>query len=867
MGELSPQEWSQLKDCWAHAEALPSAEREAWLMTQSISAGGREMLLSFIRAEDDSSWVDQPAHQLLGLEVEDSPVDSAPSMVGRRLGPFRVTRLVGRGGMGAVYEAERADDTFRQRVAIKTVWRGADSEVLLQRFRSERQILAALQHANIAQLLDGGATEEGTPWLAMEFIEGTPIDVWCDAHSLSINQRLDLFRQVCAGVSHAHQRLVVHRDLKPSNILVNSDGTVKLLDFGVAKLLSLSDADGTLTSAGLLPFTAAYAAPEQLDEHAVSTAIDVYALGGVLTLLLAGSPPRDVPGLSTADRLAAVRQGKHRAPSVIAGEQPLHVAGARAMASPARLAAVLRGELDSIADVALRYEPSHRYSSVEALSEDVLRYLRRMPVIARKAGRAYRVWSLIRRRQALTMALLSVFTVLVVSATVTWRQARAARSEALRAEKSTAFLSGLVTGYNATSYDPLVRVGPTGSVAQLLDSMLIRIPGEFSNDPRTRARLYTAIGSNLVTQGRMERALEVLDSAQMLAAAGYGRSSVEYARARLEQSSLGLGISGPPAAVETLNEVRSIVAQNPEDHELRSRFLLLQSAYAMQLGHVREADSLAKIVLHSSEGQPRNILTLRAEGMRLYTASWLTRDPREYLRRATAIDALTDSLGLTGIKEQINAVSGSFEALTVLGRSEHAGLMLERLQVLTAGAAAQTGVDTVTMANNQAALARLTGDTAAERAAVGEAMRKLDEGSVLEPEGWLKVLESYVNISLANGTAVEAVPVAQRYLKRLQTTESPLILGLTSWHVARIELAAGNPDAALEVVKSGEQWIAGAPDLVSVLPLLARVRIAALTQLGRIQEADSVRAAWRPAGSYPPCTPGGNWKGCPDLPQ
>lgn len=866
--ELSSDEWVALKALWEACEELSAERRTARLADPAVAPAVRRTLEELFALEESAGEaLERPAHERLGLT---SPISSnaiAPAtMVGRRLGPFKVLQLVGRGGMGAVYEAERADLAYRQRVAIKTLWRGADSDVLMQRFRSERQILAALQHPNIAQLIDGGSTEEGTPWLAMEFVEGTPIDVWCDARALDIPARLDLFRQVCAAVQHAHQRLVVHRDLKPSNVLVSTDGVVKLLDFGVAKLMAPTDADGTLTGAGLSPLTAAYAAPEQLDDTPLSTATDIYALGAILTLLLAGEPPRDVTGLSSPERLLAIREGTPRAPSAIAAVAPMSQVTARRLPSPAKLAGALRGELDAIAQMALRREPARRYASAEALSDDVHRFLRRDRVRARLDSTGYRVWSFVRRRRVLTAAVSSVFVTIVVAGVVAWTQARAATAEARRAERATTFLSGLVTGSNATSYDPLVRLAPNGTLAQLLDSALTRIPREFADDPRIRARLYTAIGANLVTQGREDRALVVLDSARRLATRGYGASSPDFARASLEWAATEMAFTGPAAIDRALAEAERIAAAYPKDTELKARLDLVRASQAMALGRVQLADSLATRVIAGERARQRTMLSLRAEAARMYASSWIRRDPRDYLRRARAVRRLGDSLGMSGTTEQLTAMNAEFEALAVLGRTDEAARSMDAMRANTDPLSASSPRAQLSSAMQRAYLAGIGQDTRERSTQVARALALVEQGTVVTQNQRLLVYNTSIDESLSRGDTAAARRLARRSVQELEPSGSPMILGFAYWYLGRAELAAQDAVAALAAVEVGRRWIDRAPDLTSVLPLLQRVQVQALTQLGRVAEAERLGATPRPTGAVPACTPGGNWKGCPDLP-
>ena len=436
---ITAEQWPKVKDLWFAVQDAPSERRAAMLSDPRIDADIRahvERLMA--AAEDVGDRFEAPASRVLQHDVV-----MAPSLVGRRLGAYDVTRRIGQGGMGVVYEAVRADASYEQRVALKSIWRGADSTVLLKRFRTERQILAGLQHPNIARLLDGGATEEGTPWLAMEYVDGVPIDTFCDDGRLSLDARLDLFQQVCAAVHFAHRNNVVHRDLKPSNVLVTPDGSVKLLDFGVAKLIDDPRMEGTLTGAGFSPFTAAYAAPEQVAGGAITAATDVYALGALLMTLLVGRPPMLLlQSMAMIDLLDAIRDRPARAPSALAMDGDVdttshaaldEIAKDRGFASRERLARALHGELDAIALMALRKEPERRYPSAEAMRADVHRYLRRQRVQARPDTVSYRVQSYARRHWPLVAAGVIAVSALLFAAGTSWGQARRAAEEHLRA--------------------------------------------------------------------------------------------------------------------------------------------------------------------------------------------------------------------------------------------------------------------------------------------------------------------------------------------------------------------------------------------------------------------------------------------------
>ena len=313
---MSPERWQQISRIFKVALEHEPAQRRALLTARckgdSSLCGEVEALLASYEAAE-SSWFEPPA-QLPGLLPEDNDKDS---LLGRRLGAYEITHEIGRGGMGAVYAAHRADDEYKKRVAIKLVKRGMDTREVLKRFRYERQILAALDHPNIARLLDGGTTGDGLPFFVMEYVEGEPLTRYCETHNLLLTERLELFREVCAAVSYAHQNLVVHRDLKPDNILVTPDGTPKLLDFGIAKLLRPDFFPDTVIPTGLAvrPMTPDYASPEQVRGLPITTASDVYSLGVVLYELLTGHKPYTLTSYTPQEIERVICQEEPRRPS------------------------------------------------------------------------------------------------------------------------------------------------------------------------------------------------------------------------------------------------------------------------------------------------------------------------------------------------------------------------------------------------------------------------------------------------------------------------------------------------------------------------------------------------------------------------
>jgi eukaryotic-like serine/threonine-protein kinase len=494
---ITPQEWPLVKALWFAAQDAAADERSAILNAPDVDPIIRAHVERLLRAAEASGdRFEQPAAVALPPVSDEH---AAPTLVGRRVGPFTVRRRIGQGGMGVVYEAARSDAAYEQRVAVKTIWRGVDSAVLLKRFRTERQILAVLEHPNIARLLDGGATEEGTPWLAMEYVDGAPIDVYCDDARLGLDARLDLFRQVCAAVQYAHDHKVVHRDLKPSNVLVTADGTVKLLDFGVAKLVDDPDREGTLTGAGLSPFTAAYAAPEQVSGGVITPATDVYALGALLVTLLVGRPPLLFQSLAMVELMQAIREQPARAPSLLAldgdgaastGSSAREAAVERGFTSREHLAKALHGELDAIALMALRKEPERRYASAAALADDVHRYLRRQQVSARPDTLEYRARTFARRRRPVVLAALASAAVFAAAGGWSWWQGRKAdREHEVAAER----LREVRTLASALVFDASDRLqdvpGATEARSALMKTALVSLDRASTDAPRDAALL------------------------------------------------------------------------------------------------------------------------------------------------------------------------------------------------------------------------------------------------------------------------------------------------------------------------------------------------------------------------------------------
>lgn len=431
---MTPERWQQIRGIYERAATLGLNDRLQFLdgACASDSELRREVesLLAY-EHRAGSAFLKTPAADLLCTTAVAAPT---PPRIGRRIGVYQILEEIGHGGMGEVYRAARVDGQYEKQVAIKLVRSGYDSSLILERFRHERQILAGLDHPNIARLLDGGTTDEGIPYLVMELIEGLPIDEYCDQHDLGISERLELFTHVCSAVQYAHQRLVVHRDLKPSNILVNARGVPKLLDFGIAKILDPSAGAETTFAR---PMTPEFASPEQIRGEPITTATDVYSLGVVIYRLLTTRSPYPANTRTPHHLAQLICEVEPTRPSVASmkANTVTTARGRRLPETPAKLNKRLRGDLDNIILKALRKEPQRRYSSVEQLSEDIRRHLEGLPVTAIKGSFRYRASKFVYRHKAGVIATCAVCLVLAAGVGATIREARIARAERARAEK------------------------------------------------------------------------------------------------------------------------------------------------------------------------------------------------------------------------------------------------------------------------------------------------------------------------------------------------------------------------------------------------------------------------------------------------
>ncbi len=434
----------------------------------------------------------------------------------RRIGPYRLVRELGQGGMGTVFLAVRDDDVFHKRVAVKLLKRGMDTDAIVQRFRAERQILAGLDHPNIARLLDGGTTDDGLPYLVMEYVEGAPLIEYADARDLYVAARLDLFLQVCAAVQHAHQNLVIHRDLKPANVLVTADGVPKLLDFGIAKLLNPEMAGHTMapTAPGLQLMTPEYASPEQVRGEVVTTATDVYSLGVLLYEFLTGRQPYRLTSRALPEIVRVVCEEAPVQPS-LAVTRPLDAATARDTATTTsprstritdshRLQRRLEGDLDNIVLKALSKEPTRRYASVDQFAEDVRRHLAGLPVLARPDTFGYRASKFVRRHRGAVAAGVAVVLALVLGLVgVAW-QARVASRERARAEQRFDDVRSLANAFLFDVHDAVRDLSGSTAARQLMVQKGIEYLDKLARDAGDRADLRRELAAGYVRVGDVQ---------------------------------------------------------------------------------------------------------------------------------------------------------------------------------------------------------------------------------------------------------------------------------------------------------------------------------------------------------------------------
>ena len=556
MSTLNPEQWQRVSPYLDKALTLADEDRAEWLEALRREhpdiAGYLQELLDEHRAAEKSRF----------LEHSPSIVRSAQSLAGQTLGSYRLVAPIGVGGMGTVWLAERSDGRFERKAAVKFLSVGLLGRVGEERFQQEGAILGRLSHPNIAELLDAGVSSAGQPYLVLEYIEGEPIDVYCDKCKLDAPARVRLFLDVLGAVAHAHANLIIHRDIKPSNVLVSKDGTVKLLDFGIAKLLDgegQSAAVSSLTHQGGSPFTPQFAAPEQLTNGAVTTATDVYELAVLLFVLLTGQHPAGSRTHSAAELVKAIVETvAPRASNVITPDMSKAVAE-KFGTTPERLRRQVRGDLDAIVLKGLRKQPSQRYTTAEAFAEDLKRYLAGQPVIAQPESKWYRSKKFLSRHRWGVASAAAVVLALTVGLGAALWQAHIARRESRTATAMEKFLEDIFRANSAHQDDP-VKARQT-TARELLDIGAARIDNELADVPEAKIRILNTLGDMYFDLGLGDQSVDMRRKRVELVRRQYGNSSMELADALADLGS-AMHTSGSVGEREsTLLEAKRILDQ------------------------------------------------------------------------------------------------------------------------------------------------------------------------------------------------------------------------------------------------------------------------------------------------------------------
>ncbi len=830
---LSSHRWQQVDDLFAAALEHPPAERLAFL--EQASRGDAELyravsalLASDAEAEQvlgESATV-FAAPLLPGLRSSIAATTTEPLPAGHRIGPYRLLEEIGRGGMGAVYRAERVDGEFEQRVALKLVKRGMDTDEILRRFRHERQILASLEHPHIARLLDGGAAEDGRPYLVMELVEGEPIDAYCNRNQLGIEARLALFRIVCEAVQYAHQNLIVHRDIKPSNILVttpaseDAGGTPKLLDFGIAKLLVEEPAAGTPhTRPGERVLTPEYASPEQVRGAPVTTASDVYGLGVLLHLLLTGQRPAEA-----------------RRPSAVVTSE--------------RLRRRLRGDLDTIVLKATEADPARRYPSAGALAEDVRRHLDRLPIEAHPASAAYRAAKFIRRHRmgvaAATAVLLLTSAAGVLHTTRISAERDLARIEADKAQKVAAFMESMFSAADPFAPEP-ERVD-TLRVREFLARGAARLRNETGGEPLVRAQMLNVLGRVHALLGLNETAGPLLEEALSLRRSLHGPTHEDVAET-LNHLGILRTNEGEYAEAERLHREALAVrrAIHGEEHEAVASSLNNLGLALTYQGRFDEAESLHRAGLRINRNvlestHPSIAINLSTLGSVLlrkgdhHGAEPLFRESVAMRREIYGADHPSLGLGLNNLAA----------VLRNTGDLDGAEQAIREALRISRNALGPDHPNVATSMSVLASILRNKGEYEAAEPIFLEvlAMNRRHYGEThaynsITLDAYAVLLTERGDLERAERTQQEAVDIARRVFG-----DENLSVALRTTRLAAIVQQAGDPERALALHREGVVLMTRLVAADDAGLASARVGLAScLTELGRYAEAEPLLLA------------------------
>jgi eukaryotic-like serine/threonine-protein kinase len=789
---LTSERWQRLRELLDLGMAQAAGEREAWLL--ALDPGDADLL---------------PRLRSL-LSHSSEPLNSLPlartgsaGHEGQQVGPYRLLRLLGEGGMASVWLAERVDLLQARQVALKLprlAWPGSG---LTERLAREREILATLQHPNIAAIYDAGVGDDGQPWLALEYVQGQPIDAYCHAQALSVPARLRLFLQVLRAVAHAHARLVVHRDLKPANILVSTEGQVRLLDFGIAKLLQESPAQDSALTRELGPaLTLDYAAPEQIRGEPLGTAADVYGLGVVLCELLCGQRPYRLPRASRAALEEAIVQAEPLPPSRAAAGNALRRA--------------LQGDLDTIVLKALKKQPDERYASAQAMADDIERHLHQQPVLARPDSRWYRSRRFVARHRFGVAAGAALAASVLAGAGLALWQAQQARAERAHAEQVKDFIAAMLR-----EASPYHRAdGPAVTALDLVKSAEKRLVQAVGQRGEVQAELATVIIESLMTLGDNEAAAAAIERALPQARRTLGEGHAQTARLRAQHAQL-LRLRGQAA-------------------QAQAELATLLPALRQQGGQASDALVTAlqvQALLHIEQGKPTEAAAVAEEAARESSAR--------------LGDRHSDTVASASLLTQALLSGRQLDAAVVSGR---------RALTLALGLYGETEVHPRVMeARNALGRALAATGPLAEGVALIE-RSAADAGVVFGPEGVVVgyYLQNAVDPLITLGEVERAQADAARGLAIIekQVPKASFAYGYSVGMRGQAQLAAGHPAQALADLEAGSQVLATLLGPTHGQTLVMRAgRALALADLGRRAEARDEAQAVLQAVQDPAATP------------
>jgi eukaryotic-like serine/threonine-protein kinase len=805
MFTLSPEQWQVLSPYLDEALGLPEGEREEWLRSLAEKNPELGAQLSALLEE----------HRVLAksgfLENGHFDLQSEPGLAGRMVGPYRLISQIGQGGMGSVWLAERSDGRFERRVAVKFLNLALMGKSGEERFKREGSILGRLAHENIAELVDAGVSTSGQPFLVLDYVEGDPIDRYCDRKGLDIEARIRLFLNVLVAVAHAHSNLIVHRDLKPSNVLVSKDGQVKLLDFGIAKLLEGEGQEGAataLTIDGGRAMTLEFAAPEQVTGAPVTTATDVYALGVLLYVLLTGKHPAGSELRSAADRVKAIVDTDPARPSEIvtlasANREETGINATRRATTPEKLSRLLRGDLDTIVAKALKKNPQERYASATAFEDDLSRYLRHEPISARPDTPAYRAAKFMRRhRTVLALTGLAVLAILagLIGTLIQARTARIQRNFAFeqlkRSQEHDELMNFLLS--EASPSKPISFGDLLARAAQVVEK-------SHSANPVLRADLFMWIGSNYSSKDQTDKARVFVEKAYQVTR-GLSDASIRARASCLVADSLSQGDDLVRAEALFQEGLREL----PDDPRYaldRVACLRIGSDVSRQAGHAQEGLARMQAAQNIVEKSPIATDLLKMSiSLDLATAFSDTGRNSEALTEFEHANSLLSSLGWEETETSIHLFNNWALELDQIGRPLEAEQIERRVLDLT-----QDGnsieVSTAMMMNNNAKMLRKLNrlDEAAEYAQRSYDKAQKEHNQLVIGQSLLeraRIAIAQHNFSQASELLSEVEPQMRKHLP-------PGHYAFASLAADRAKIALGEGDPALAIQLSDQSVAIG----------------------------------------------------------